>query len=176
MNICIRFGHPSSREYKLKTQKYREKIVNSLHTIAMSFVDSINANLFCFPSSLVWLVNQLYHIVSRSSGGGGGGGGSSWRANAQHDVRSDWLSFLRCSKQMNRCVCVCNIKTARKLCCDVIMALYICPAICDPEPYGVITDMQISTVARHNLMQVMNFMFFFPSFCLLLIVCVWLFD
>ena len=37
------------------------------------------------------------------------------------------------------------------------MALYICPAICDPEPYGVITDVQISTVARHNLMQVSCF-------------------
>lgn len=34
------------------------------------------------------------------------------------------------------------------------MALYICPAICDPEPYGIISDIQITPVARHNLMQV----------------------
>lgn len=34
------------------------------------------------------------------------------------------------------------------------MALYICPAICDPEPYGVLSDVQISNIARHNLMQV----------------------
>ena len=45
-------------------------------------------------------------------------------------------------------------KIARKLCCDLIMALYICPAICDPEPYGIIHDVQMSPVARHNLMQV----------------------
>lgn len=45
---------------------------------------------------------------------------------------------------------------ARKLCCDLIMAIYICPVICDPEPYGVVSDVQISSVARHNLMQVAN--------------------
>jgi hypothetical protein len=48
---------------------------------------------------------------------------------------------------------------ARKLCCDLIMALYICPAICDPEPYGIIHDVQMSPVARHNLMQVENNLF-----------------
>jgi hypothetical protein len=36
------------------------------------------------------------------------------------------------------------------------MALYICPAICDPETYGVISDIQLNTVARHNLMQIAN--------------------
>ena len=36
------------------------------------------------------------------------------------------------------------------------MALYICPAICDPEPYGIISDVQITNVVRHNLMQVAN--------------------
>jgi hypothetical protein len=34
------------------------------------------------------------------------------------------------------------------------MELYICPAICDPEPYGVISDIPISVCARHNLMQI----------------------
>ncbi len=36
------------------------------------------------------------------------------------------------------------------------MALYVCPAICDPEPYGVISDIQMSVYARHNLMQIAN--------------------
>lgn len=36
------------------------------------------------------------------------------------------------------------------------MELYICPAIYDPESYGIITDVQISPVARHNLMQIAN--------------------
>ncbi len=63
--IINRFGHPSSKEYKAKTQKYREKIVNQLYNATMSFIENINANLFCFPSSLSWLVSQLYQIVSK---------------------------------------------------------------------------------------------------------------
>ena len=34
------------------------------------------------------------------------------------------------------------------------MASFICPAICDPEPYGITSDAPISYIARHNLMQV----------------------
>ena len=62
-----RFGHPSSKEYKIKTQKYREKIVNELYAMTMTFIDSINASIFCFPSSLTWLVSQLYAIVSKKN-------------------------------------------------------------------------------------------------------------
>ncbi len=40
------------------------------------------------------------------------------------------------------------------------MALYICPAICDPEPYGIISHIQITPVARHNLMQIANILQF----------------
>lgn len=32
----------------------------------MTFIDSISASLFCFPSSLSWIVNQLYIIVSNN--------------------------------------------------------------------------------------------------------------
>lgn len=112
----------------------------------MSFIDSINANLFCFPSSLVWLVNQLYSIVSRRNTSS-----SSSSSSIQHDVIECFITitFLNIFNLI-----LIKKKTARKLCCDMIMALYICPAICDPEPYGVVTDVQISTVARHNLMQV----------------------
>lgn len=64
--IASKFGQPNTKEYKVKTQKYREKIVNELYNTTMSFIDSINANLFCFPSSLTWLVGQLFLIVSKS--------------------------------------------------------------------------------------------------------------
>jgi hypothetical protein len=64
--IANKFGQPNTKEYKAKTLKYREKIVNELYNITMSFIDSINANLFCFPSSLTWLVGQLFSIVGKS--------------------------------------------------------------------------------------------------------------
>ena len=64
MSRCNRFGQPSSKEFNANTLKYRDKIVTQLYKTTMSFIESINANLFCFPSSLSWLVSQLYQIVS----------------------------------------------------------------------------------------------------------------
>ena len=43
---------------------------------------------------------------------------------------------------------------ARVMCADLTFTLFICPAICDPEPYGITSDAPISYIARHNLMQV----------------------
>lgn len=65
--LINKFGHPSSKEYKIKTQKYREKIVNLLYTITSSFIDSINASLYSFPESLTWLVHQLYKLVGKNN-------------------------------------------------------------------------------------------------------------
>ena len=50
----------------------------------------------------------------------------------------------------------CKISTmeARAMCADLIFAMFICPAVCDPEPYGITSDAPISYIARHNLMQV----------------------
>ena len=48
----------------------------------------------------------------------------------------------------------CDENEARALCADLIFTSFICPAICDPEPYGITTDAPISYIARHNLMQV----------------------
>jgi hypothetical protein len=42
----------------------------------------------------------------------------------------------------------------RCLCCDIIMTLFIGPAICEPEKHGIIADIPISPIARHNLNQV----------------------
>ena len=41
----------------------------------------------------------------------------------------------------------------RSVCADLVFVLFICPAICDPEPHGITTDIPISHIARHNLMQ-----------------------
>jgi len=44
-------------------------------------------------------------------------------------------------------------KDVYAVCVDLIFTLFICPAIVDPEPMGII-DMPISYIARFNLMQV----------------------
>ena len=43
---------------------------------------------------------------------------------------------------------------ARVMCANLAFTLFICPAICDPEPYGITSDAPIGYIARHNLMQV----------------------
>jgi len=47
-----------------------------------------------------------------------------------------------------------SLREIRCLCCDMIMALFIGPAICEPEKHGIIADIPISLIARHNLNQV----------------------
>ncbi|XP_072016055.1 GTPase-activating protein and VPS9 domain-containing protein 1-like isoform X2 [Amphiura filiformis] len=42
----------------------------------------------------------------------------------------------------------------RAMCADLLMVHFICPAIVDPEPYGITSDVMISKTARTNLMQV----------------------
>ncbi|CAI9718090.1 GTPase-activating protein and VPS9 domain-containing protein 1-like isoform X2 [Octopus vulgaris] len=42
----------------------------------------------------------------------------------------------------------------RAVCADLVFALFICPAIWDPAPYGIMSDVPISHIARHNLMQI----------------------
>ncbi|XP_071947898.1 GTPase-activating protein and VPS9 domain-containing protein 1-like isoform X3 [Antedon mediterranea] len=42
----------------------------------------------------------------------------------------------------------------RAMCGDLLLTCFICPAIVNPEPYGVASDILISEVARFNLMQV----------------------
>ncbi|XP_056011330.1 GTPase-activating protein and VPS9 domain-containing protein 1-like isoform X6 [Ostrea edulis] len=43
---------------------------------------------------------------------------------------------------------------ARAVCGDLVFSLFICPAIIDPDPYGITSDIYISHIARHNLMQI----------------------
>lgn len=62
-----KFGHPSTKEYKIKTQKYREKIVSLLHNTTMSFIESIISSLYAFPPSMSWLVYQLYTQISKNN-------------------------------------------------------------------------------------------------------------
>ncbi|KAK0172061.1 hypothetical protein PV328_005429 [Microctonus aethiopoides] len=46
-----------------------------------------------------------------------------------------------------------EMKEVHAMCTDLVFTYFICPAIVNPEPYGI-TDAPISYVARFNLMQV----------------------
>ena len=122
-----RFGTPETPEYAAKTKKYRDVTAKKLMLIADRFILSIKNNMYCFPQSLCWLVSQLFSIVNRRSGGE--------NAAAENQTKM-------------------STSEARSMCADLVLALFICPAICDPEPLGITSDAPISYIARHNLMQV----------------------
>lgn len=47
-----------------------------------------------------------------------------------------------------------EVGEVRKMCTDLLLTCFICPAIVNPEQYGIISDAPINEVARFNLMQV----------------------
>ncbi|XP_059849881.1 GTPase-activating protein and VPS9 domain-containing protein 1 isoform X6 [Hypanus sabinus] len=47
-----------------------------------------------------------------------------------------------------------DIGEVKAMCTDLLLAYFICPAIVNPEQYGIISDAPINEVARFNLMQV----------------------
>ncbi|XP_053330225.1 GTPase-activating protein and VPS9 domain-containing protein 1 isoform X5 [Spea bombifrons] len=52
------------------------------------------------------------------------------------------------------CVEGLQVGEVRSMCTDLLLACLICPAIVNPEQYGIISDAPINEVARFNLMQV----------------------
>ncbi|KAG2470200.1 GAPD1 protein, partial [Polypterus senegalus] len=51
------------------------------------------------------------------------------------------------------CVERLDITEVRAMCTDLLLVFFICPAIVNPEQYGIISDAPINEVARFNLMQ-----------------------
>ncbi|KAM4664884.1 GTPase-activating protein and VPS9 domain-containing protein 1 isoform 3-T3 [Discoglossus pictus] len=52
------------------------------------------------------------------------------------------------------CVEGLDVGEVRSMCTDLLLACFICPAIVNPEQYGIISDAPINEVARFNLIQV----------------------
>ncbi|CAL8343104.1 unnamed protein product [Lota lota] len=52
------------------------------------------------------------------------------------------------------CVERTEVGEVRTMCTDLLLTCFICPAIVNPEQYGIISDAPINEVARFNLMQV----------------------
>jgi len=73
LNSNFRFSHlrtcnrEESSEYNLKLQNYRKSIVEQLVAIASKFINSLNESLYCFPSSVCWLVRQIHTLLTAGS-------------------------------------------------------------------------------------------------------------
>ncbi|EDO43362.1 predicted protein, partial [Nematostella vectensis] len=92
------------------------RIQAKLPYICTLFVQSLEEKLYCFPSSLRWLVCQLYNTLKTKG------------------------------KMSDR--------EAKSMVSELLFNYLVCPAIINPEPYGINSDMQVSKVARLNLQQI----------------------
>lgn len=91
-----------------------------------------------------WTINKLVNITTRFIEG--------IRNNLYCFPQS--LSWL--ARQMYNLVMKAKrveVREVGAMCADLVFAFFICPAIVNPEPYGI-TDIPISYIARFNLMQV----------------------
>lgn len=73
LTFNFRFSHlktcnrEESSEYYLKLQNYRKSTVEQLVAMASKFINSLNKNLYCFPSSVCWLVRQIHTLLTAGS-------------------------------------------------------------------------------------------------------------
>uniref|UniRef100_T1IJR9 Receptor-mediated endocytosis protein 6 homolog n=1 Tax=Strigamia maritima TaxID=126957 RepID=T1IJR9_STRMM len=111
-----RFGKENTPDFTANLQRYRNWTITKLVNLTNRFINGIKGSIYCFPSSLIWLVKQLYNIVLKG-------------------------------RKIDR-------REAGAMCADLLFSFFICPAIVNPEPYGIISDTPISYIARFNLMQV----------------------
>ncbi|XP_054272396.1 receptor-mediated endocytosis protein 6 homolog [Macrosteles quadrilineatus] len=110
-----KFGKEGTQEYKINLQSYRNWTIQSLVTITKRFIVSLQENLHCFPTSVSWLVRQIFCLLTKSN--------------------------------------IIQEKEVFAITTDLVLTHFICPAIVNPEPYGI-TDAPISYIARFNLIQV----------------------
>ncbi|KAL0133577.1 hypothetical protein PUN28_000958 [Cardiocondyla obscurior] len=92
----------------------------------------------------LWTVNSLYRITQR------------FIVNIRETIHCFPMSVCWLVRQMAGLLSKngnVDPKEVHAMCTDLVFTYFICPAIVNPEPYGI-TDAPISYVARFNLMQV----------------------
>ncbi|XP_018045878.1 PREDICTED: GTPase-activating protein and VPS9 domain-containing protein 1 isoform X2 [Atta colombica] len=92
----------------------------------------------------LWTVNSLYRITQR------------FIINIRETIHCFPTSVCWLVRQMAGLLSKngnVDPKEVHAMCTDLVFTYFICPAIVNPEPYGI-TDAPISYVARFNLMQV----------------------
>lgn len=57
---CKRFGIEGTDSYKEELKKHQEWAISNLVSITKVFISSIHDNLHCFPSSIWWLIGQIF--------------------------------------------------------------------------------------------------------------------
>ncbi|XP_037939024.1 receptor-mediated endocytosis protein 6 homolog [Teleopsis dalmanni] len=62
-----RFGAEDLLEYQQNVDKFHYETIKRLHALALTFIDSIHLNWSLFPSTLLWLVQTMYHLLKQTT-------------------------------------------------------------------------------------------------------------
>ncbi|XP_014250925.1 GTPase-activating protein and VPS9 domain-containing protein 1 [Cimex lectularius] len=60
-------GAEGCDDYKVDIENHRSSTIKSLVSITQVFILSLNENLHCFPTSICWLVNQIYSKLIKAN-------------------------------------------------------------------------------------------------------------
>lgn len=123
-----KFGQEGTEEYEAKVNAHRAHVVEKLAELTSRFIDGIKGSSYCFPSCLSWVLRQVYQMLASNS-------------SAVAPEAGDVLAPRPTTEVDSVCV-------------DLVFSYFICPAILNPEPYGIAADAHVSPIARHNLMQI----------------------
>ena len=130
-----RFGVEGTPHYDQQVRKHREQVVDRLFHLTQRFVSGLAASVACFPSRYV--ASHFTHFTE-----------------SDRVVPADSVAWL--VRQMRSLLTHSMRMEAREvhaICVDLVFAFFICPAIVNPDPCGII-EAPISPVARANLIQV----------------------
>lgn len=133
----LKFGPDGTPEQAAKLQRYREWTIKRLVSLSEEFIFSLRDNMHCFPISVCWLVRQMAGLFTKSG----------FLGEKEVSLQMETICFFFHLPTVN------NLFQIYEICIDLVFTNFICPAIVNPEPYGI-TDALIGHVARFNLMQV----------------------
>uniref|UniRef100_A0AAV2MSB7 Uncharacterized protein n=1 Tax=Knipowitschia caucasica TaxID=637954 RepID=A0AAV2MSB7_KNICA len=81
-------------------------------------------------------------------------GSEDYKQRVQAAVEANESKLVALMYKTLSCVERLEVGEVRTMCTDLLLTCFICPAIVNPEQYGIISDAPINEVARFNLMQV----------------------
>uniref|UniRef100_A0A915IS73 Ras-GAP domain-containing protein n=1 Tax=Romanomermis culicivorax TaxID=13658 RepID=A0A915IS73_ROMCU len=121
-----RFGEEGSTKFRENLNQYRKMVVNKLFKLSQKFISSLKSSLHCFPPVISLLVRRLIDMLL-----------------TRQEMESSEDHFKENASIQASLISI-----------DLIFTYFICPAIAKPESLAIITDTPISSIARHNLMQI----------------------
>ena len=169
--LTWRFGTPGSELFKQKVEVYQNRIVGKLASLVGRFLHGLEFSVPVFPKSIAGLLRAAYESfrlvspkseTSSSNSGtkywsGSSGASSADLNNAFQEETKDCIRKKGANHEEEDGKLAEDAELsleAKRACLYLLFNVFVCPSICDPEVRGIVFDIPVGDVARHNLMQI----------------------